>query len=85
MASFRVLLLSFFIAVSLLGIGNVQASRKLLAPTLPNFGNSSPGLNFPPFPRVTEWPEYRLPPPLTSALPPFSPPSPTTTNPSIGG
>ncbi|KAG4945431.1 hypothetical protein AAZX31_15G055300 [Glycine max] len=81
MASFRVLLLSFFfIALSLLSIGNVQASRKLLAPTLPNMNNSPPRVIFPPFPPVTDWPEYRLPSPLIRTLPPFSPPS-TTTNP----
>ncbi|RZB82888.1 hypothetical protein D0Y65_031805 [Glycine soja] len=57
------------------------ASRKLLAPTLPDLGNSLPRLIFPPFPPVTDWPEYRLPPPLIRTLPPFSPPSATTTNP----
>ncbi|KAG4960633.1 hypothetical protein AAZX31_13G240900 [Glycine max] len=82
MASIRVLLLSFFfIALSLFSFGNVEASRKLLAPTLPDLGNSLPRLIFPPFPPVTDWPEYRLPPPLIRTLPPFSPPSATTTNP----
>ncbi|KAK7328107.1 hypothetical protein VNO77_22203 [Canavalia gladiata] len=79
MASFRMLLLSLFIAFSLLSFGHVQASRKLLAPTLPNLGNY-PGLNFPPFPKVTEWPEYRMPPPLFGTVPPFTPPA-TITNP----
>nr|KYP63051.1 hypothetical protein KK1_017616 [Cajanus cajan] len=76
MASLRELLLSFFIALSLLSIGNVQASRKLPAPTLPN----SPRQIFPPFPPIMDWPEYRLPSPFIRTLPPSSPP-PTTTNP----
>ncbi|KAG4960635.1 hypothetical protein AAZX31_13G239700 [Glycine max] len=81
MASFRVFLLSFFfIALSLLSISNVQASRKLMAPTMPNMGNSPPRVIFPPFPPVTDWPEYRLPSPFIRTLPPFSP-NPTTTNP----
>lgn len=81
MASFRVFLLSFFfIALSLLSISNVQASRKLLAPTMPNMGNYPPRVIYPPFPPVTDWPEYRLPAPLIRTLPPFSPP-PNPTNP----
>ncbi|KHN33557.1 hypothetical protein glysoja_005599, partial [Glycine soja] len=71
MASFCVLLLSFFfIVLSLFSIGNVQASRKLLAPILPDLGNSLPRVIFPPFPPVTDWPEYRLPPPFIRTLSP---------------
>ncbi|KAJ1387001.1 hypothetical protein SESBI_40315 [Sesbania bispinosa] len=82
MASIRLFFLAFFIALSLSSIGKVQASRKLLAPTFPDVGNI-PGLKFPPFPPVTEWPEYRLPPPIFK-FPPipyfFTPPAKTITN-----
>jgi len=58
MASLRFLFLAFFIVLSLHSIGEVQASRKLLAPSLPDLGNL-PVFEFPP---GTPWPEYRLPP-----------------------
>ncbi|KAK7363093.1 hypothetical protein VNO77_05222 [Canavalia gladiata] len=75
-----------------MSIGKVEASRKLLAPSFGGFGNV-PGLNLPPFPRVTQWPEYRLPPffrNIPNYYPPvpsgprrsfFSPPTITTSNP----
>ncbi|TKY59463.1 hypothetical protein E2542_SST16552 [Spatholobus suberectus] len=68
MASLRFLFLAFFIVLALSCIGEVQASRKLLAPTFPDVGNI-PGLDIPPFPPVTDWPEYRLPAPLFPNLP----------------
>ncbi|KAM1317494.1 hypothetical protein ACFX2I_002824 [Malus domestica] len=81
-------------------LGGGAAPRKLLAPTFPyNVPNINiPNLNFPPLPPTIDlpflpptplWPEYRLPPPITS-LPDFppvltfpiaSPPSITTTTP----
>ncbi|MED6106566.1 hypothetical protein PIB30_005549 [Stylosanthes scabra] len=86
-------LLAMFIALSLSSVGMVQASnRKLLAPTFPDFGDINPGgggFDFPPFPPVTDWPEYRLPSPLFSfpdipSIPSgssyFSPPAQTTTD-----
>ncbi|OIV93124.1 hypothetical protein TanjilG_20786 [Lupinus angustifolius] len=85
MASTRLFFLAFFIALSLFNIGNVQANRKLLAPTTPSGFGNIPALKFPPFPPVTEWPEYRLPPPIFnipdfSSIPSFfSPPAATTT------
>lgn len=96
MASLRFFFLAFFfIVLSLSCIGEVQANRKLLAPTIPNLGNvpnygNIPGLKYPPFPPVTEWPEYRLPPPLFKVeFPPFrqgsfnffTPPATTTSEP----
>ncbi|KAE9597080.1 hypothetical protein Lalb_Chr16g0382851 [Lupinus albus] len=82
MASTRLFFLTFFIALSLFSISNVQANRKLLAPTnIPSGFGNIPGLKFPPFPPVTEWPEYRLPPniPSFSSIPSFfSPPAATT-------
>ncbi|KAL2343830.1 hypothetical protein Fmac_005115 [Flemingia macrophylla] len=77
MASLRSLFMAFFIVLSLSCIGEVQASRKLLAPTFANI----PGFNLPPFPPITDWPEYRLPPELLSPNFPsgfFSPPASTT-------
>ncbi|KAI4299140.1 hypothetical protein L6164_032628 [Bauhinia variegata] len=62
MASTRLVLLALFIAFSFSSIVKVHANRKLLAPSLPDLGNI-PGLNFP-VPPITEWPEYRLPPPI---------------------
>ncbi|TQE05726.1 hypothetical protein C1H46_008632 [Malus baccata] len=80
--------------------GGGGAPRKLLAPTFPyNVPNVNiPNLNFPPLPPTINlpflpptplWPEYRLPPPITSlpdfppvlTLPIASPPSITTTTP----
>ncbi|MED6159806.1 hypothetical protein PIB30_045621 [Stylosanthes scabra] len=85
------LFLAMFIALSLSSVGMVEGSsnRKLLAPTFPDFGNINPGGgfdDFPPFPPVTDWPEYRLPSPLFSFpdIPSgssyFSPPAQTTTD-----
>ncbi|KAL9321369.1 hypothetical protein ACSQ67_013208 [Phaseolus vulgaris] len=95
MTPFRELIFPFFfIVLSLLSIGNVQASRKLVAATLPNMGNSPVPVIYPPFPPITDWPEYRLPPPFSPVpptlppfssvpptVPPFSPVPPTITNP----
>ncbi|CAJ2678159.1 unnamed protein product [Trifolium pratense] len=80
MASLRLFLLAFLMILSLSSIDKVQCSgsRKLLAPTFPNIG-TIPGFKFPPFPPVTEWPEYRLPPPIFDFPNFFSPPSATTT------
>lgn len=88
MASLRFLFLaSFFIVLSLsINIGEVQgANRKLLAPTFPDIGNI-PGVQYPPFPPVTDWPEYRLPSflrPNYPAIPAnyyrYTPPAKTTT------
>ncbi|KAL4330447.1 hypothetical protein HN51_037122 [Arachis hypogaea] len=77
-------LLAMLIALSLSSVGMVQgSSRKLLAPTFPDFGS----YDFPPFPPVTDWPEYRLPftvPQIPSNIPSassfFSPPAQTTTS-----
>jgi len=76
MASVRLFLLAILIIVSLSSIGNVQGggTRKLLTPTFPDVGKI-PGLDFPPFPPVTEWPEYRLPAPIFNLPDFFSPPS----------
>ncbi|KAK7331747.1 hypothetical protein VNO80_28485 [Phaseolus coccineus] len=52
-------------------------SRKLVAATLPNMGNSPVPVIYPPFPPITDWPEYRLPSPFIPTLPPFSPVPPT--------
>ncbi|RHN62674.1 hypothetical protein MtrunA17_Chr4g0049961 [Medicago truncatula] len=80
MASVRLFLLAILIIVSLSSIDNVQGggTRKLLTQTFPDLGKI-PGLEFPPFPPVTEWPEYRLPPPIFNIPDFFSPPYATTT------
>ncbi|KAL4357735.1 hypothetical protein AHAS_Ahas09G0216400 [Arachis hypogaea] len=45
------------ITLSLSSVGMVQgSSRKLLAPTFPDFGS----YDFPLFPPVTDWPEYKF-------------------------
>ncbi|KAJ7968292.1 RNA-binding protein 12-like [Quillaja saponaria] len=92
MASTRFLALVFFIALSISSIDTAQASRKLLAPTSGSFP-SFPGLTFPPLPPLPAFlttpifPEFRLPPPITTSpdfpsvptLPFFSPPAIPTT------
>lgn len=90
MASNRMFLLAMiFIALSLIS-GKVQGSRKLMTvpTTLPDVGNNNiPRVTLPPFPPVTQWPEYRLPPPIFKFpnIPPvpsfFSPPHTATTKP----
>jgi len=82
MASLRFLFLAFFVVLSLHSIAEVEASRKLLSPTLPDLGNL-PTFQFPP---GTQWPEYRLPPflkPNYPAIPSsyyfYTPPATTTT------
>lgn len=74
MTSVRLFLLAVLIALSLSSIvDKVQCgNRKLLAQTFPGVVEI-PALQFPPFPPVTEWPEYRLPPFF------FTPPASTTT------
>ncbi|KAK7400357.1 hypothetical protein VNO78_11563 [Psophocarpus tetragonolobus] len=89
MVSFRSLFLALFIVLSLFSIGEVRASRKLLAPTIPDLGNlpDLPNLEYPPFPSGNfQWPEYRLPsflrpnnPSIPSGSYFFTPPATTTT------
>ncbi|CAJ1936117.1 unnamed protein product [Sphenostylis stenocarpa] len=62
-------------------IGEVQAHRKLLAPSFPGFGNI-PTFQAPP---GIDWPEYRLPsflrpnyPPIPSGFYRYTPPATTT-------
>jgi hypothetical protein len=76
----RIFVLAFFIALSLISTAKVAvATRKLLQQTWADLP-SLPGLQFPPLPPLgfipdtPIWPEYKLPPPITSfADIPFTP------------
>ncbi|CAL5213598.1 unnamed protein product [Lathyrus oleraceus] len=79
MASISFFSLAILTLLSLSSIAKVQSgssSRKLLAPTFPNIGRI-PGLRLPPLQPVTEWPEYRLPPPIIT-IPPVTAKTKTT-------
>ncbi|CAL5213597.1 unnamed protein product [Lathyrus oleraceus] len=79
MASMRFFFLVLLIALSLSSIDKVQCggNRKLLTLKFLNVGKI-PGFEFPTLPPGTEWPEYRLPPPLFT-FPPVT--TATTTKP----
>ncbi|KAJ7968294.1 Leguminosin secreted peptide [Quillaja saponaria] len=79
MASTHFLVLLFFFALYISSIDTVQASRKLMQ------GGCFPGLTFPPLPPrpsllTGRYPEFKVPPPITTrqdfpSLPFFSPPA----------